>query len=259
MKKISIWIYVSILLLLGVFYALYLTLWSQNKPAALRQNNNEKLFATVLYMCNGGKKLTAQYFENASKPIAIPGQPPIPSGRVMVALDDGRSLNLPRTISADGLRYANNDESFVFWSKNNGVLILENGQEKNYTGCIEIAPNDTKNDLDQIYESGAKGFSIRYPQGYTLNESFQNQLSPNKKISGVQFKIPASLAEGTNLAPDSYVSVEQIPNAQNCAANIFLYASKIKTINITEGGNDYSVASTTDAAAGNRYQETIYA
>ncbi|MCL5017271.1 MAG: hypothetical protein M1155_01230 [Patescibacteria group bacterium] len=39
----------------------------------------------------------------------------------------------------------------------------------------------------------------------------------------------------------------------------FLYASKIKTINITEGGNDYSVASTTDAAAGNRYQETIYA
>lgn len=68
--------------------------------------------------------------------INILSNPPIPSGSVKIILSDGRTFNLPQTISADGGRYANSDESFVFWSKGDGAMVLENNIEKNYMGCV---------------------------------------------------------------------------------------------------------------------------
>ena len=65
-----------------------------------------------------------------------PGQPPVPSGSVKLVLSDGRSFDLAKTLSADGGRYANADESFVFWDKGDTALVLENGAEKDYKGCL---------------------------------------------------------------------------------------------------------------------------
>ena len=250
-----------ILLLLGfgLLFILQIFLQFKTEPNTQTSNRSDNLISTVSYMCNNGKTVDAQYFEGVSKPPAGPDQPPIPGGSVKISLSDGRSMTLPRTISADGLRYANSDESFIFWSKGEGALVLENGQEKSYIGCIAIAPNPEGSDLSQIYENSAEGFSIRYPQNYTVDESFQNQLSPDKSISGIKFTIPASLAKGTNLGSDSYISVEQIPQTQNCNAGLFLYDDNIVPVEITDAGTTYSIASTTGAGAGNRYQETIYA
>jgi hypothetical protein len=39
--------------------------------------------------------------------------------KVELMLSDGRSLSLPQVMSASGARYANKDESFVFWNKGN--------------------------------------------------------------------------------------------------------------------------------------------
>ena len=79
---------------------------------------------------------------------------------------------------------------------------------------------------------------------------------------GVKFTIPASLASGTNLSNDSYVSVERLPKATSCNATMFLsqhgMASNVIS-NIAEGDITYSVASTSDAGAGNRYEEMVYA
>lgn len=58
-----------------------------------------------------------------------------------LTLSDGRILTLPQTISADGARYANPDESFVFWSKGSGATIVEDGWQNSYTGCTTEAPN----------------------------------------------------------------------------------------------------------------------
>jgi membrane-bound inhibitor of C-type lysozyme len=248
-----------VLIVLGIFYILQSFFVHKKEATPQNQSQLSKLINTVSYMCDGKKIIDAKYFEGPSKAPAAPDQPPIPGGSVQITLSDGQLISLPQTISADGVRYANSDESFIFWSKGNGVLVLENGQEKSYTGCIEISPNTSGDNLTQIYENGSEGFSIRYPQGYTVNESFQNQLSPDKTISGIQFKIPASVAQGTNLASDSYLSIEKIPNTQNCNASIFLYDNNIKSMSIIDNGTEYSVASTTDAGAGNRYQETIYA
>ena len=91
---------------------------------------------TVSYSCNGGASITAAYYEGEKQPAPAPGEPPTPSGSVALALSDGRAMTLLRTLSADGLRYANADESFVFWSKGDSVLVLENGKEKSYIGCV---------------------------------------------------------------------------------------------------------------------------
>ncbi len=219
------------------------------------------------YICNEGKTISALYTQGPDQPAATPGQPPAPTGTVALTLSDGRTMTLNHTVSADGGRYANADESFVFWDKGNGALVLENNQEKSYTGCIVLAPQTAG--LSAAYANGTDGFSIRLPAlaasttnssaGYKPDESYQYQaLGPGKAIAGVKFTIPGSLAAGTNLSTDSYVSVEQIPNSTECTASLFLDQGS-RAATLVEGDTTYSVASSSDAGAGNRYEETVYA
>ena len=84
--------------------------------------------AQAVYNCDGGKTISAEFYKGEQIKVE-PGQPPVPTGRVKLVLSDGRNLELAQTISADGGRYANTDESFVFWDKGGPALILENGEE----------------------------------------------------------------------------------------------------------------------------------
>lgn len=54
---------------------------------------------------------------------------------VDLKLSDGRNLTLPQAISASGARYANTDESFVFWNKGNTAFVAEQGQNT-YVDCV---------------------------------------------------------------------------------------------------------------------------
>ncbi len=128
MKKllITLFVLVAILLIIGFLPA---------GPSSQTQLNAPTT-NIVQYTCDGGKVILARYYEGTTTPPSAPGEPPIPSGSVSLTLDDGSSMTLPRTISADGLRYANSDESFVFWSKGQDALVLENGAPKNYTNCV---------------------------------------------------------------------------------------------------------------------------
>ncbi|OYV63576.1 MAG: hypothetical protein B7X03_01290 [Parcubacteria group bacterium 21-58-10] len=223
--------------------------------------------ATATYACDGGKTITAAYYAGAPAPAPKPGEPPTPTGSVALALSDGRGLTLAQTISADGTRYANRDESFIFWSKGNGAIVLEDGHPGSYTGCIVVAPPPTGERLPQIFASSTAGFSIRLPDGYVPKPYLYQEFGPGKDISGIKFTIAPSVATGTNLAADSYVSVEQIPQVQECSANLFLdqpgtflgQSRALATQMLTDDGTTYSVASSTGAGAGNRYFETVYA
>lgn len=55
---------------------------------------------------------------------------------VQLELSDGRELTLPQVISGSGARYANRDESFVFWNKGRTAFVEEAGQQT-YTGCVQ--------------------------------------------------------------------------------------------------------------------------
>ena len=128
---------------------------------------------------------------------------------------------------------------------------------------IAAVPADTQT----TYASSTLGVSFMYPPAYTLNAQYAYDLfGPNKLINGFKVTIPASMAmastsspqAGTNLSADTYLSVEQLPRAKRCTADIYLTAN-VTAHAVSEGGTDYSFASSSGVAAGNRYEEQVYA
>jgi membrane-bound inhibitor of C-type lysozyme len=57
--------------------------------------------------------------------------------KVDLTLSDGRSVELPQAMSGSGARYANADETMVFWNKGNTAFITEGSDGKEtYSGCV---------------------------------------------------------------------------------------------------------------------------
>jgi len=242
---------VVVLIGIGLWYV------STNKNDNENTSQLPSPIAQADYICNDDKTINASFYKGEDNAVA-PGEQPIPSGSVKITLSDGRNFDLPQTISADGGRYANGDESFVFWSKGDGALVLENNVEKSYIGCIVVAKDP--GGLSKVYLDSASGFTIRYPDNYSIDTSYKYQeLGPGKDISGVKFTIPADISTGTNLSNfDTGVSVEIIPAVSECNAGLFLDGNPdVQTI--TDNGSEYSFATTTQAGAGNRYEEDVWA
>ncbi len=74
------------------------------------------------FTCTDGKSIGATFY---------PGN----DTHVDLVLSDGRTLSVPRARSADGARYANADESFVFWNVGDTATITEHGTTT-FTGCM---------------------------------------------------------------------------------------------------------------------------
>ncbi len=82
----------------------------------------EDAISTVEYACKDSKSIKAVYY----------------SEKVDLTLSDGRAMSLPQTMSGSGIRYANADESLVFWSKGNTAFITEGPDaDPTYEGCTE--------------------------------------------------------------------------------------------------------------------------
>jgi len=104
---------------------------------------------------------------------------PIPSGSVELVLSDGRTFSLPQTISADGVRYANSDESFVFWSTGDEALVLENGEEKEYKNCVV---SDSLTSFIQAFGQQLQKVSLQSPGEQLkkeIKENYQDFLAPD--------------------------------------------------------------------------------
>lgn len=110
-------------------------------PVVTEQHTSQPI-ATATYSCKNGKTITAAFYEGSSTPSTAADQPPTPGGSVSLALSDGRTMTLPQTISADGARYANTDESIIFWNKGNGAFIMESSTET-YADCAAPSSNGT--------------------------------------------------------------------------------------------------------------------
>ncbi|HUX11998.1 MAG TPA: MliC family protein [Spirochaetia bacterium] len=200
----------------------------------------------VTYACDNGVTIEASYYADR---------------RVTLNLSDGRSYSLAQVISADGARYANTDESFVFWSKGQGATLIEKsaaGGQQTRIGCILVKPDP--GGCPNIFADSSRGFSLRYPDGWKIDQSYvYTELGPGKEIKGVSFSIPEKLCTGTNLAPDTRLSIEMIPFPPAWGAEIFLPESDTDPTPVTQDGVTYSRASYSDAGAGNRYDEVVYA
>jgi hypothetical protein len=193
---------------------------------------------------------------------------PHPTGSVYITLSDGRSMRLMQTISGSGVRYANDDESFIFWVKGQDALVLEDNEEKNFHECtvnnlLDRNSSTTKKLHDTAWFSAilpdfATSKENLRPGAFLADETYTYNLSSSTTIPGTRYIIPKLFVQRTNLSQDSYLSVEKIIPGKSCNASLFLENSG----NVSEevhGGIRYSVGSSTGAAAGNRYEEIIYA
>ncbi|HET8581181.1 MAG TPA: MliC family protein [Candidatus Paceibacterota bacterium] len=105
-----------------------------------RMEQQRPLGNTVTYACDARRTIVATFIEGAAAPSVQPGQPPVPTGSVMVSIGGEPTTTLARTLSADGARYANGDESLVFWSKGDTALVMrDNSMDTDYTNCTAPA------------------------------------------------------------------------------------------------------------------------
>lgn len=110
----------AIILYIGVFcIAFYLgKQYGIIDAAKTFKNADQRIISAATFDCSDGKSIQAIFF----------------NGKVELGLSDGRNMLLPQAISASGARYANTDESFVFWNKDDTAFIQE-GEETTYKDC----------------------------------------------------------------------------------------------------------------------------
>jgi membrane-bound inhibitor of C-type lysozyme len=223
------------------------------------------LINSVKYVCQNSYSINADYYENGLAPVVDANTPPTPTGSVELTLSDGRNISLPQTISASGVRYANAGEAFVFWTKGNGVTVYENTIEKDFIGCVQTTSDTTSAALPAVYVDTAAQFSVRLPSlasttslGFVAKSNYTAEAASGTTAAGVKFTIPAAIATGTNLSADSFISIEKLA-VPECAGSAFGDEFGTSTTQTSVEGTEYSVASSSDAGAGNRYEETLYA
>lgn len=80
-----------------------------------------KIPVVTEYICADTKTLGAQYYDE----------------KVHIGLSDDREYTLKQTVSASGVRYANDKETIVFWNKGDSAFLQE-GQLVTYSNCKQL-------------------------------------------------------------------------------------------------------------------------
>jgi len=85
------------------------------------QAADEEPVATATFVCADEKSIVAKFYPDD----------------VALTLSDGRDLSLPQVMSGSGARYANADESIVFWNKGDTAFLTEGSDETmTYKDCV---------------------------------------------------------------------------------------------------------------------------
>ena len=125
MNKKIIVILVSIIVVFGSFY-----FWKGLQVQNTVINSNK-----VTFICDNAKDIRATFYPDDDKAVDL-------------VLSDGRTLSVPHAISASGARYANADETFVFWNKGNTAFITEGkNSEMTYANCVVLQDPVTEDDI----------------------------------------------------------------------------------------------------------------
>ena len=109
--------------------SLYLKLDQNNRWGIVDPNFSEsnQINKQFNYTCPSGQAFKVGLAGTSGQSVAV------------LSLTSGESYTLKQTISASGVRYANNDESLVLWTKGAGAFIEQNGTTT-YQDCVTHDP-----------------------------------------------------------------------------------------------------------------------
>ncbi len=120
---------------LAVALLLLATVAACNDGPPLKAPSPDAPMSTVRYLCQQNKTIVADFYDGKSS--VGPDGRPVPGGRVVVQLSDGRKFSLPQTLSGSGIRYADSSGTFVFWSKGDTSFVEEgSSQTVTYRDCV---------------------------------------------------------------------------------------------------------------------------
>jgi membrane-bound inhibitor of C-type lysozyme len=120
---------------LAVALLLLATVAACNDGPPLKAPSPDAPMSTVRYLCQQNKTIVADFYDGKSS--VGPDGRPVPGGRVVVQLSDGRKFSLPQTLSGSGIRYADSSGTFVFWSKGDTAFVEEgSSQTVTYRDCV---------------------------------------------------------------------------------------------------------------------------
>lgn len=85
------------------------------------------------FICNDGKSLIASFVSANTSTVTL-------------KLSDERAFSLSQVVAASGARYANQDESVIFWNKGDEAFLEENG-EITFTDCATV-PQTVSTEID---------------------------------------------------------------------------------------------------------------
>ena len=114
-KKLYILIIVILFISVGLFY--FYKKSTQINQDVIQKTND--VVNSISFSCDGGKSIKALVFNN----------------KVELSLSDNRNLLLIQGVSASGVRYANSDESIIFWNKGDTAFLEENNIET-FRACV---------------------------------------------------------------------------------------------------------------------------
>ena len=117
-KKIT-WILLGVAVSVLVLYSGFRLGLSVKIPQSKVTNDGGEIHR---FNCPDGKYIIAVFYPNDDT-------------KVNLSLSDDRDISLKHVISASGARYANDDESMVFWNKGNSAFITE-GDKTTFDGCV---------------------------------------------------------------------------------------------------------------------------
>jgi len=232
-----------IILLLVIVFGLYLFFFHKNAPVVPVTTPQ-----AVAYTCDGGKTISATYA----------------SSTVAVVLSDGRSFNLPQTISGSGIRYeqgANTNQDIVFWSEGDNAFLSENNVTT-YNNCV-AGVTQTQGTTATFTDQG-KTFTFTYPTQFTVSGGgvgYTQSWMQNTQTSGLilaKLTIPQSFEPKTNFA-DALFTVGTSADTQavkNCLTAPG--GNMVTTSKVTINGVQYTKVTYADAGAGNVYNTTSY-
>ena len=128
MKKILLIILGVMIITMGVFVLTKKTMvQAPSIPIENPAVSQEGIINAVTFNCVGNKTINAIFFKD----------------KVELALSDKRNMLIPQGISGSGARYANQDESFIFWNKGDTAFIEEKGL-MTYKDCLVANENKSE-------------------------------------------------------------------------------------------------------------------
>jgi membrane-bound inhibitor of C-type lysozyme len=194
---------------------------------------------TATYSCDRGSTITANFSE----------------ANVALTLSDGRSLTLPRVVSADGTQYKSGTTLFV--SKGDEAFLQESGSN-NYDNCLAGVNNTVMNGRKTFINQG-NNYTFSYPQafilsgggiGYTQNWKMGGDSTMGLSLAKVY--VPKEFEPKTNFGDATFtVGTSSDPQAlSSCMGSSKTW--------ILISGVPFTSVTTSDAGAGNRYDTTSY-